>query len=111
VVPDFFARLPSGADYPSEELEGYATRLGQMTPSPADTVRGQLASPNWYARVIALKFYERKGNVDDLKRIEALRDDKASVKGPRWGKTKTVGDVATEAATAAVQRLAQPGAK
>jgi hypothetical protein len=111
VVPDFFARLPSGGEYPVEELEGYASRLGQITPSPADTVRAQLGSANWYARVIALKFYERKGSLDDVKRIEALAGDKASVKGPRWGKTKTVGDVASEAATAAKQRLAQPGAK
>jgi hypothetical protein len=111
VVPDFFARLPTTADYPIEELEGYASRLGQITPSPAETVRAQLGSPNWYARVIALKFYERKGSLDDVKRIEALTGDKASVKGPRWGKTKTVGDVASEAATAAKQRLAQPGAK
>jgi hypothetical protein len=111
VVNDFFSRLPANGDYPSEELEGYATRLGQMTPSPTEAVRGQLSSPNWYARVIALKFYERKGNTEDLKRIEALSSDKANVKGPRWGKTKTVGDVATEAAASAKQRLAQPGAK
>ncbi|MEY4509347.1 MAG: hypothetical protein RLZZ450_1469 [Pseudomonadota bacterium] len=111
VVPDFFARLPSGGDYPVEELEGYASRLGQITPSPVDTVRAQLGSANWYARVIALKFYERKGSLDDVKRIEALAGDKAGVKGPRWGKTKTVGDVASEAATAAKQRLAQPGAQ
>jgi hypothetical protein len=110
VVPDFFTRLPSNGEYAPEELEGYATRLGQIAPAPLDTMRAQLASPNWYARVIALRFYERKGNADDVKRIEALREDKGSVKGPRWGKTKTVGDAATEAATAAKQRLAQPGA-
>ncbi|MDB4975287.1 MAG: hypothetical protein JWN48_3628 [Myxococcaceae bacterium] len=111
VVPDFFARLPSGADYAPEELEGYATRLSQISPAPTDTMRSQLGSSNWYARVIAARFFERKGNADDVKRLDALSNDKASVKGPRWGKNKTVGDVATEAATAAKQRLAQPGAK
>jgi hypothetical protein len=110
VVPDFFSRLPSGGEYPPEELEGYATRLSQISPS-AETMRNQLGSPNWYARVIAARFFERKGGADDVKRLEALGSDKASVKGPRWGKTKTVGDVAEEAATAAKQRLALPGAK
>ncbi len=110
VVPDFFARLPANGDYAAEELEGYATRLGQMTPVPNETVRNQLNSPHWYARVVALRFFERKGSADDLKRIEALSGDSAAVKGPRWGKTKTVGDVANEALTAAKQRLASPGA-
>jgi hypothetical protein len=109
VVPDFFSRLPSGGDYPSEELEGYATRLGQMTPAPTETVRGQLASANWHARVIAIRFFERKGTAEDVKRIGAMAADKAPIKGPRWGKTKTVGDVAEEAANAAKQRLGQPG--
>lgn len=111
VVPDFFSKLPSGADYPAEELDGYASRLGQINPAPTDSMRTQLGSPNWYARVIAIKFYERKGTLDDLKRIESLSGDKASVKGPRWGKIKTVGDVATDAAITAKERLAQPGAK
>ena len=111
VVPDFFNRLPTAGEYPSEELEGYATRLGQMTPAPLDTLRAQLGSPNWYARVIAMRFIERKGSAEDVKRIEALAADKAPIKGPRWGKTKTVGDVAEEAATAAKQRLGVPGAK
>jgi hypothetical protein len=111
VVPDFFNRLPSNGEYPPEELEGYATRLGQMTPAPMDPLRAELNSPNWYARVIGIRFFERKATAEDVSRVEALNADKASVKGPRWGKTKTVGDVATEAATAAKQRLGQPGAK
>ena len=111
VVPDFFTKLPPGAEYAPEELEGYSTRLSQMAPSPTDTMRAQLGSPNWYARVIAARFFERKGNADDVNRLNALSADKAPVKGPRWGKTKTVGDVATEAATAAKQRLATPGAQ
>ena len=109
VVPDFFARLPANGEYATEELEGYATRLGQMTPVPTDGMRTQLNSPHWYARVTALRFFERKGSADDVKRVEALSGDQASVKGPRWGKTKTVGDVATEATTSAKQRLAQGG--
>ncbi len=110
VVPDFFARLPSGADYTAEELEGYASRVGQMTPVPTETMRNQLGSAHWYARIVALRFFERKGSAADVKRLEALISDALPVKGPRWGKTKTVGDVATEALAGAKQRLAQPGA-
>jgi len=111
VMSEFFSRLPSGGEYPPEELEGYATRIGQMSPAPMDTMRKALDSSNWYVKVIAIRFLERKGTLEDVKRLEALRGDKASVKGPRWGKIKTVGDVATEAASAATQRLGQPGAK
>lgn len=110
-VQDFFARLPANGDFPPEELEGYATRLGQISPAPNESVRAQLNSANWYAKVIAMRYFERKGGADDIKRIEGLSADKAAVKGPRWGKTKTVGDVAEEAVTAAKQRLAEPGAK
>jgi hypothetical protein len=80
-----------------------------MTPVPTDGMRTQLNSPHWYARVTALRFFERKGSAEDVKRVEALSGDQASVKGPRWGKTKTVGDVATEATASAKQRLAQGG--
>jgi hypothetical protein len=111
VVQDFFARLPSNGDYPPEELEGYATRLSQISPAPNVTLLTQLNSSNWYAKVIALRYFERKGGADDIKRIDGLTADKSAVKGPRWGKSKTVGDVATEAVADAKQRLATPGAK
>jgi hypothetical protein len=111
VVSDFFNRLPSSGDYPPEELEGYATRLGQIAPAPTEQLKAQLGSSNWYAKVIAVRYFERKGGADDIKRISGLSGDNASVKGPRWGKAKTVGDVASEAATAAKQRLGEPGAK
>jgi hypothetical protein len=105
VVDELFAKLPSGGEYPPEELEGYATRMGQMTPLPTEAARRLLGSSNWYARVAAVHFFERKGGQDDVKKLEATKDDKAPVKGPRWGKTKTVGDVAEEAFTSAKQRL------
>jgi HEAT repeat protein len=97
VVEELFAKLPSGAEYPPEELEGYATRMGQMNPLPTEQARKLLGSANWYARVAAILFLERRGNQDDLKRLQALTSDKAAIKGPRWGKAKTVGDVAEEA--------------
>lgn len=107
VVEELFAKLPSGADYPPEELDGYATRMGQMTPLPTEQVRRLLTSSSWYARVAALDYLQRKGTRDDVKKIEATKDDRAAVKGPRWGKTKTVGDVAEEALGDAKQRLSQ----
>jgi hypothetical protein len=110
VVGEFFAKLPKDADYTQEELEGYATRMGQMTPLPTSVVRDQLGASGWYNRVIAIRFFERKGGANDVERLSALTQDKAATKGPRWGKTKTVGDVAEEAVTAAKQRLAQPSA-
>jgi hypothetical protein len=111
VVDEFFSRLPSGGDYPPEELEGYATRMGQMSPLPIEQARRLLGSSNWYARVAAVHFFERKGGQDDVKRLDAAKADKASVKGPRWGKTKTVGEVAEEAYDSAKQRLSQATAQ
>jgi hypothetical protein len=109
VVDELFTKLPSGGDYPPEELEGYATRMGQMSPLPSAQARRLLESSNWYARVTAVHFFERKGTQDDVKKLDAVKADKASVKGPRWGKTKTVGEVADEAAESAKQRLSQAG--
>ena len=111
VVEEFFSRLPSGGEYPPEELEGYATRMGQMSPLPTEQARRLLGSPNWYARVAALDFFERKGGQDDVKRLEAAKSDKAPVKGPRWDKTKTVGDVAEAAVESAKLRLSQATAQ
>lgn len=111
VVGEFFAKLPpdGSAGYAAEELEGYATRMGQMAPLPTTSIRGQLKSPNWWNRVVALRFFERKGGKDDLKRMKSLTGDGAKVKGPRWGKLKTVGAVAKEAHQSAEDRLKGKG--
>lgn len=111
IVSDFFGRLPSGdTKYAAEELEGYATRIGQMTPVPVAQMQGLLDSSNWYTRVTAIRFFERKGSSSDVKRLEALKTDGAKVEGSHWGKAKTVGDVAEEAAVAAKERLMISGA-
>jgi hypothetical protein len=111
VVGEFFSKLQSGSgEFAAEELEGYASRLGQMTPLPTAQVRAQLDSNNWWNRVVAIRYLERKGTADDAKRLAALKGDSAHVKGPHWGNLKTVGDVAEEAAAAAKQRLAVGGA-
>jgi HEAT repeat protein len=112
VVSEFFSRLPAGdTKYAAEELEGYATRIGQMSPVPVAQMQTLLESPNWYTRVTAIRFFERKGSSNDVKRLEALKTDGAKVEGPHWGKSKTVGDVAEEAAVAAKERLMISGAQ
>jgi hypothetical protein len=111
IISEFLSKLPSDADYPAEELEGYATRLGQMAPLPTRTMQGELNDSTWWRRVIAIRFFERKGGSEDVKRIQALKNDGAKVKGQHWGKAKTVGDVAVEAAQSAKDRLAISGGK
>jgi hypothetical protein len=111
VVNEFFARLPKeSGEFPAEELEGYALRLGQMQPLPTETMRQQLGSANWWERVVAIRYLERKGTADDAKKLQALKNDDTKTKGPRWGTLKTVGKVAEEAYDNAKQRLAVHGA-
>jgi hypothetical protein len=105
VLPEFFAKLPGGdVSYEPEELDGYAGRMGQITPPPDDIARGQLASPDWWDRVIALRYFQRRGGQSNLARdlaaLEPLTKDKAEVAGEHWEKGTTVGTVAQEAITA-----------
>ena len=109
VLAEFFSKLPSGPDvkYEPEELEGYATRLGQMTPLPRQVAQAQLSSPNWHARVLALQFFARKGVQADSRLIEPLAADSSPTKGTRWPKDSTVGKVASQAIAGLRERLAQ----
>lgn len=115
VVAEFFTKLPSGADvkYEPEELEGYATRMAQMNPAPTNLVRGQLSSPNWYNRVIALRYFERKGTEDDIRAMQRLSRDTAAVKGERWEgmRLADVGDVADQAIEGLRTRLSGGGSE
>lgn len=112
VVNDFVTRLPSAptTEYAPEELDGYATRLGQMTPLPTDVMRAQLQSPRWYMRVIALRYFARKGVAADAAAMSALSRDNTAVHGPAnsWPANATVGTSATEAVTFLNERLAAP---
>jgi hypothetical protein len=107
-INELFAKLPAGGEFPPEELEGYAQRIGQISPAPAETMQRLLDSKDWFARVVALRYFERKGSASDLTLVTRLKDDSAAVKGKNWGKTKTVGDVADEVAASLKQRNAQP---
>jgi len=110
VLAEFFSKLPSAPDvaYEPEELEGYALRMGQMAPLPSSVAAGQLASPDWWDRVIALNFFERKGTLADVPMVSRLLGDNTPVKGKNWGPGTTVGKVAKQALDGLRERLGQP---
>jgi HEAT repeat protein len=116
VVGEFFQKLPAGRDakYAAEELLGYATRLGQMSPLPTEVVRSQLQSPDWFKRIIALRYYERKGTLADVPLLQALTNDNTAVAAPegaRWEPNYTVGKAAEASIRGLLERLGTAGAQ
>jgi hypothetical protein len=110
IVPDFLSKLPvtAGVKFEPEELEGYATRMSQMTPAPSG-LRRYLVHNNWYVRVVALRFFERKGTDADIPAMRNLVRDTTDVVGTRWpDEMKTVAKVAEAAIAALRERLSQP---
>lgn len=110
VLSEFFAKLPTGSDvrFEPEELEGYAARMGQMTPLPVSIAAAQLSSPNWWGRVIALSFFLRKGTDADIPMMSRLLGDTAPVKGKNWEPGTTVAKVAKQAIDGLRERLGKP---
>lgn len=100
IIEQFSQRLPSasGIQYEPEELEGYATRMSQMTPPPTSTAIEWLDSQQWWNRVVALRYLERRGGESDVPAMQRLMSDEAQVTGDGWSMlnppVKTVGDVA-----------------
>jgi hypothetical protein len=96
IIDEFFSRLPSSKDveYPPEELEGYATRISQISPLPMEAMQRALSSARWWERVVALRFFERKGALTDVASVQKLTGDSTTPKGKGWEKTMTVGKVA-----------------
>jgi len=107
VLARFFKSLPSDRDvtYEPEELEGYASRMSQMSPLPVDVVRNELSSRYWWNRVIAINFFERRGTKDDIARLKKLIRDDTKVEGKGWKKDDTVGKVAERTIAAMQERL------
>ena len=105
-IEPFSQRLPAapGIQYEPEELEGYATRMSQMTPPPTSTVLVLLNSQQWWNRVVALRYLERRGGEADVPAMQRLKSDGETVLGQGWSElnppVKTVGDVAVAATTA-----------
>jgi len=102
-IEPFSQRLPStvGIQYEPEELEGYATRMSQMTPPPTSTVIALLDSQQWWNRVVALRYLERRGGESDIPAMKQLMSDASQVSGEGWSElnppAKRVGDVADAA--------------
>ena len=113
VVAEFLSRLPGGAEYEPEELEGYATRMSQMTPQPVQVVERQLSAPEWFKRVIALRFIERRGAASDVDKLQRLERDRAPTSGDSWERLEqtTVGAVAADSVSALRERLASPASE
>ncbi len=109
VLSEFFAKLPSSGKvtYEPEELEGYASRLSQMNPLPREAAKAQLSSPDWWDRVIAIKFLERRGTEKDVALLQRLQNDDAEVEGKGWPKGETVGKVAKSALASLQESLKQ----
>lgn len=114
IVPEFLAKLPSeaGVQYEPAELEGFATRMSQMTPPPVNVVEAQLSSPQWFKRIIALRFIERRGTEADVAKMQRLAGDRSEVLGEGWARREidTVGKTAEAAIAALRERLANPAA-
>lgn len=108
VIGEFLRRLPSeNATYDAGELTGYATQLSQMTPPPTRTVMAQLSSPDWFKRVIAIRYVQRRGTETDIARLQSMTGDSAALAGENWGEQENVGDVAENAIAAMRERLAE----
>ena len=112
IVSQFFSRLPTdnGAEFEPQELEGYATKMSTMTPQPVAFVERQLRSNSWFARVIALRFIERRGTEADVAKMRRLQRDSTATVGDGWAgrELPTVGKVAEAAMAALRERLAGP---
>jgi len=100
VISEFGAKLPSapGIQYEPEELAGYARRMSQMTPPPTQSASKLLNSPQWWNRVIALRYLERRGTEVDIPHMQKMISDATATAGEGWAQldpaTKKVGDVA-----------------
>ncbi len=114
IVGEFLTRLPTeaGVEYEPEELEGYATKMSTMTPQPTRLLERQLRSPHWFVRVIALRFFERRGTRDDIPKLRRLVRDDTETVGDGWAglELPTVGKVAENAIGGLEERLAGPQA-
>lgn len=108
VIGEFLRRLPSeDASYDAGELTGYATQLSQMTPPPTRAVMAQLSSPDWFKRVIAIRYVQRRGTEADITRLQSMTGDSAELQGENWGEQEDVGDVAESSIAAMRERLAE----
>ena len=106
-IEEFSQRLPSaaGIQYEPEELEGYATRMSQMTPPPTSTVIALLDSAQWWNRVVALRYLERRGGEADVPAMKRLMSDEGAVSGEGWSELNPPVEKVGQVADAAIMAL------
>ena len=107
MIEQFSQRLPSasGIQYEPEELEGYATRMSQMTPPPTSTVVALLDSQQWWNRVVALRYLERRGGEPDVPAMKRLMSDEVQVSGEGWSELNPPVNKVAEVADASIKAL------
>lgn len=108
-LDEFLAKLPPApkGDYSPAELEGYATRISQIGPPPLSKMSGALRSDDWGHRVIALRFFERRGSAEHIEALLRSTKDGTPVSGSGWPTGSTVGKVAEDAIANLKARLSQ----
>lgn len=104
VIQQFLQRLDDD-EYAREELYGYGERLSQLRPPPNELMTSELRNDDWFRRCIALYFWERRAEDEDIARVRALAGDEAATRGEHWEEQDTVGKVAEAVAGAIQQRL------
>lgn len=106
-IDSFSQRLPAvpGIQYEPEELEGYATRMSQMTPPPTSVVLGLLDSPQWWNRVVALRYLERRGGEAEVPAMKRLVSDETRVSGQGWTELNPPVTKVGQVAEAAIEAL------
>jgi hypothetical protein len=113
MIDELLRRLPRGRDVPFEpdELEVYAGRMSEMTEPPNDAMREALSSHIWWRKVLGIFYFQRAGSASDASALDELGNDMTSTVGDGWSRGEaprdTVGKVATAAAAALRERLAQ----
>ncbi len=112
-VSEVLSRLPSDRSpyYSSQELNGYGLAIAQMNPAPMELMRGLLGSPNWWIRIVALRFLQHGGSEEDIARMEGLASDSAATNGPDWLQLNTVGKVSEHALEQLRTRLAEEASR
>lgn len=107
IIERFCQRLPvaPGIQYEPEELEGYATRMSQMTPHPTSAAKSLLESQQWWNRVVALRYLERRGVEADVPVMKRLMSDQVEVSGEGWAELNPPVKMVGQVADAAIEAL------
>ena len=79
--------------------------MSQMTPPPTSTVLELLDSQQWWNRVVALRYLERRGGEGDVPAMKRLMVDQVEVSGEGWSELNPPVNKVGEVADAAIKAL------